>query len=256
MVLLADFFTRLACGLACMMVCNSPRTVGTSYFRTVMLVVLGLVVLAGLVGSGPVDGPGLFLLGSALLAFLGSVSSALNRGLASRWIAGLLVASTGAALAILSRPLEGSAWPTDLLVLGSAATSALLLGSMMAAMLLGHSYLVSPTMSVDPLKRLVASVGSSLAARTLLAGAGLAGLVLGVGSGTPAGSTDLFWWSLIGARWMIGLAGPAIIVWMVWQAAQIRSTQSATGILYVGVFLTFFGEVTGQLLSTRCGVAL
>jgi hypothetical protein len=38
---------------------------------------------------------------------------------------------------------------------------------------------------------------------------------------------------------------------MVWQTARIRATQSATGILYAGVILTFFGELISQLLNSR-----
>jgi hypothetical protein len=35
---------------------------------------------------------------------------------------------------------------------------------------------------------------------------------------------------------------------MAWQTARLRSTQSATGILYVVVICCFFGELTGQVL--------
>jgi hypothetical protein len=36
---------------------------------------------------------------------------------------------------------------------------------------------------------------------------------------------------------------------MAWQTARIRSTQSATGILYVVVICSFLGELTGAVLS-------
>jgi len=36
---------------------------------------------------------------------------------------------------------------------------------------------------------------------------------------------------------------------MAWQTLKIPNTQSATGILYVGVMTTFLGELTAQLLS-------
>ena len=35
---------------------------------------------------------------------------------------------------------------------------------------------------------------------------------------------------------------------MAWRTARIRSTQSATGILYVVVIFCFLGELTSQLL--------
>ena len=49
-------------------------------------------------------------------------------------------------------------------------------------------------------------------------------------------------------RWLVGLAAPAVLCWMAWQTARIRSTQSATGILYVVVIFCFLGELLGQLL--------
>jgi hypothetical protein len=43
---------------------------------------------------------------------------------------------------------------------------------------------------------------------------------------------------------------------MAWQSARIRSTQSATGILYVVVIFCFLGELTSQLLLGSTGYAL
>jgi hypothetical protein len=40
---------------------------------------------------------------------------------------------------------------------------------------------------------------------------------------------------------------------MAWQAAKIRSTQSATGILYVVVIFCIVGELTSQILSRNTG---
>ena len=53
---------------------------------------------------------------------------------------------------------------------------------------------------------------------------------------------------LLPVRWLVGFAGPLVLGWMAWQTARIRSTQSATGILYVVVILCFLGELTGLLL--------
>ena len=43
---------------------------------------------------------------------------------------------------------------------------------------------------------------------------------------------------------------------LAWQAAKIRSTQSATGILYVVVIFCFLGELTSQLLLNTSGFTL
>ena len=53
-----------------------------------------------------------------------------------------------------------------------------------------------------------------------------------------------------------GLAGPALLSYLTWQTAKIRSTQSATGILYVDFFTVVVGEVLAKylLLATRVPV--
>jgi hypothetical protein len=63
----------------------------------------------------------------------------------------------------------------------------------------------------------------------------------------------LLWLSV---RWLIGLVGPLVLGWMAWEAVRIRSTQSATGILYVVVILSFLGELTSQLLRVKTGFIL
>ena len=55
---------------------------------------------------------------------------------------------------------------------------------------------------------------------------------------------------------LFGLAGPAVLSYLTWETAKIRSTQSATGILYVVVILCFLGELTSQLLQTATGYTL
>jgi hypothetical protein len=63
---------------------------------------------------------------------------------------------------------------------------------------------------------------------------------------------DLLLW--LPVRWLVGFVLPLVLLWMAWQSARIRSTQSATGILYVVVFLSFLGELTDELLR-ESGVA-
>jgi len=54
----------------------------------------------------------------------------------------------------------------------------------------------------------------------------------------------------------LGLAGPAVLSYLTWETAKIRSTQSATGILYVDFFTVVVGEVLAKyiLLATRVPV--
>ena len=195
---------------------------------------------------------GMLLLAGSASAFVGAVLWTLGRIAGGRWITAALLACASAAL--IWPELSGDServWLERLISGGEAVTSALLLGSMMAAMLLGHSYLIAPTMSIEPLKRLVIWIALSVAGRAVLAGV----LLVSPGLRWNGGTEGSFWWSLLAARWVVGLVGPAVIAWMVWQTTRIRATQSATGILYAGVILTFFGELVSELLNHHTGAA-
>ena len=62
----------------------------------------------------------------------------------------------------------------------------------------------------------------------------------------------IFFWQ----RVLFGLGGPALLSYLTWETAKIRSTQSATGILYVDLFTVIVGEVLAKylLLATRVPV--
>jgi len=54
----------------------------------------------------------------------------------------------------------------------------------------------------------------------------------------------IFFWQRI----LFGLAGPALLSYLTWETAKIRSTQSATGILYVDFFTVVVGEVLAKYI--------
>ena len=49
-------------------------------------------------------------------------------------------------------------------------------------------------------------------------------------------------------------AGPA--TFLTWKTVEIRSTQSATGILYIAMTLVLFGELAAMIMSRSVGVLL
>jgi hypothetical protein len=49
-------------------------------------------------------------------------------------------------------------------------------------------------------------------------------------------------------RWLAGILGPLVVCWMTMQILKLRNTQAATGVLFVGVILTFIGELSASLL--------
>ena len=122
-------------------------------------------------------------------------------------------------------------------------SSGLLLGVTLSAMFLGHWYLNTPTMELLPLKRLVILMGVAVGIRTVVSGMGLA---LQAWSTAPV---DSVFWIFVAFRWLSGLLGAFMMALMTWYTLKVPNTQSATGILYAGVILTFIGELTSQFLS-------
>jgi hypothetical protein len=247
--MLADFAVRLAFGLAALLLVTSWRTVPLAFFRTHCIVILGLLVLAELDGSRA-GGVNLTLpIAGAVLAYLAAVSWGLGLPRAALPLTVLIGLATAVWLALASRTDPAGLWAFNA---ASRCASGLLLGATLTAMLLGHHYLTAPAMSIEPLKRYVALMGWALAGRAALALAGLliAQSALGVGQ-SPA--TDAFSPLPIAMRWGMGFGGPLVATILAWKTAQIRSTQSATGILYVALALVLFGELTSIILAHSCG---
>ena len=122
-------------------------------------------------------------------------------------------------------------------------SSGLLLGATLAAMFLGHWYLNTPGMKLLPLQRLVILMMVAVAVRSAVCAFSIY-LQLVYGD-----NLTFLAWAFIALRWLSGLLGTLMLGVLTWQTLKIPNTQSATGILYAGVLLTFIGELTSQLLS-------
>jgi hypothetical protein len=132
------------------------------------------------------------------------------------------------------------------------ATSAALLGFAVTSMLVGHSYLISPGLSIRPLMTQIVGLGIAWASRVALASWAV-WFWLADHDITNWGEEANLW---LPVRWVVGFALPLICGLMAFRTAQIRSTQSATGILYVVVILVFLGELFGLLLARQTGLPL
>jgi hypothetical protein len=240
--MLALFCLRLACGLAAALLLLPPAQIHPRFFRTHFLTILGLSALAAVFLRETPDAWLWVLLGAAmLLAFLGSCAWHMEGAPAGRLVIWITLPVAIAALLLAgyeARPAE-SFW-----LVADDLTSAALLGFAMTAMLIGHSYLMAPAMSLTPLYRSLAALGISLLLRIGVALAGLGQYLARPETG--ALERELLIW--LGVRWLLGFVGPLILGWMAWETARIRSTQSATGILYVVVIFCFLGELTSLLL--------
>ena len=142
-----------------------------------------------------------------------------------------------------------------LLTVASFLSSVALLGGACGAMVLGHWYLVVPSLDVAHLQSIVRLHIGSMVVRVVVVAAAVMIAIVSWQPGVPnferyIFSIDgIFFWQ----RVLFGLAGPAVLSYLTWETAKIQSTQSATGILYVDFFTVIVGEVLAKylLLSTK-----
>jgi hypothetical protein len=126
-----------------------------------------------------------------------------------------------------------------------------LIGSVTVGMLLGHWYLVRTRLDVSHLLTFARLFGFALAARAALLLLGL----LGAGLLSPAGlgsflrqiavDRGFFFWQ----RVFFGILGPTAFAYMVRETARLKSTQSATGLLYIAVIFVVYGEFLARYLT-------
>jgi len=143
------------------------------------------------------------------------------------------------------------ALPMQALTVASFLTSAALLGGACTAMILGHWYLILPSMEVSHLQSIVKLHIASMLVRVVVV---VAAVFLAIATWEPGlgpsfrryitTAAGIFFWQ----RVLFGLAGPALLSYLTWETAKIRSTQSATGILYVDFFTVVVGEVLAKYL--------
>ncbi len=245
--LLAQFLFRISFGLSLAMAVTSPRQVTSGYYRNHLYVLMGLNVLATLAAASAPDRFALWPpLAASVLSYLGAVLWLYEKplpGIVALWaVAGITLAG-----AWLSAAPPSGDLPTRMLDVLAAPTSGLVLGVTIGAMFLGHWYLNTPTMSLEPLERLIKLMGAAMVLRAIVCAAGLALEIQAAGS--PGVEQALF----LSLRWLSGLVGALALAVMAWKTLKIPNTQSATGILYVAVIATFLGELTSLLLSSRLG---
>lgn len=205
---------------------------------------------------------------AALLVCEGAVLgywATVGRMLASIRPALVATAIAGGSVAVVAQALAASAdraLPMRVLTVASFSSSAVLLGGACTAMILGHWYLVIPSMQVRHLQSIVKVHVASMVVRIVVVGAAVFLAIVTPFPGQAGlgpsfrhyilSSGGVFFWQ----RVLFGLAGPAVLSYLTWETAKIRSTQSATGILYVDFFTVVVGEVLAKylLLATRVPV--
>lgn len=263
MLILIQFVLRLSFGISAAMLLVSPRQVTSGYYRNNLYVLLGLNVLVALVVStaGATSLPIWLPAAAAVASYLGAACWLYERptpgmvalgaiavlDLIAAWLAIPLPPEAIGSGAAIVTPVQSS----GLLFWFDAPTAGLVLGSTMAAMLLGHWYLNAPGMALAPLRRLILLMLLAVVLRGIVCGWGL-----GLELSTVGAPGKIGWTLFVGVRWLAGLLATALLAVMSWQTLKIPNTQSATGILYVAVITTFLGELASGLLSAEASYPL
>ncbi len=238
--LLSDFAIRLAFGLIAALTLTSWRQVPLRFFRIQALIALGLIALATASQTSLVRPslPFWMLVVAGVAVYLASATWGLGLpSVATAMDVGALLAM-GAWMVLASRASSSGEWA---LATAGRAASGLLLGATLHSMLLGHYYLTAPSMTIAPLTRSLDLILAALIARCVLDG---------VGAWVAGGGRfdlDTLWRgadpAIVAMRWGMGVLGAGVSVYLARRTAAIRSTQSATGILYITTIFVLFGEL-------------
>ena len=258
------FLAHLGIGIACALAFVS-RQAGVKFFRFNAGLVAILIAVA--MAFRPADetmtfaDPDFIALAvteAAVLLYwatVGRTLAAIRPVIAGTAIVGGVVTLVLQALAAAS----GHAVAAQALTIASFVSSSAMLGGACTAMILGHWYLVLPSMEISHLQTIVkVHIGSMVVRIAVVAAAvffAIATWQPGLGPSfrhyilTVSG---VFFWQ----RVLFGLGAPALLSYLTWETAKIRSTQSATGILYVDFFTVVVGEVLAKyvFLATRVPV--
>lgn len=176
----------------------------------------------------------------------------------SRRRARLITGVAGMALGAVALLGASFGWaPTDVdavplaVQLGTLAAAA---GGSMAAVALGHWYLVTPKLSERPL------LLQSQMLLTVLVVQALLFIVWGtLGTGVEqkpwealSGSSALLAW----LRGIITVGFPVVLVYMALRTAQTRSMESATGLLYINLAAVLAGTIGAAALYVSSGILI
>jgi len=256
------FVLKLLAGITLMWLLMPRKDVTDGFFRIQMLVVLGLSVLAALT----VD-PSLFVHASSAVADGNERIRQCVTSFRTGWIVSAVIAYVGHIVWKLSRRgpgrvaivvlgvlslgmLAARAWMMESkaiwgVQLAADLASSAVLGATLTGMLLGHWYLTTPTMSIQPLNWFAKALLASGLLRMIVSS------LLLLRGGWPAEDLTHSLW--LGVRLAGGIFVPIAAAVMVMRILKYRNTQSATGVLFAALILVFMAEMSAALLESDLG---
>jgi hypothetical protein len=264
-VVLFLFLSHLAIGIVFTLVLVS-REAGVKFFRFNAGMAAILLAVAFAVrpsdaspSTATVIGLGALAVTTAAIALywatVGRTLASIRPALVTLAIAGGVIALTAQSIATTTE--RSTAF--TVLTVASFFSSTALLGGASTAMILGHWYLILPSMQVSHLQSIVKVHIVSLVIRIAVVAAAV---TVAIATWEPGlgpsfrhyilSTAGIFFWQ----RVLFGLAGPILLSYLTWETAKIRATQSATGILYVDFFAVIVGEVLAKYLWLATHVAV
>lgn len=261
-------FAQLAVGGMLALSIPPFHAIERGYYKSTAFVFLlmGAFALAGrvalLAGGSPASAAGvielalfsLFLLaGCAYMATLWNEYVILRARLFSAsWILGLcaLVAAAQSLRAAPLLSLETLLFPLALL------SGALVLGTVLAGMLLGHWYLIDRELSIEPFRTMLAFYTGSLVLQTAVLT--LIGLLLGLAgsAGSRAALATLVrdHPALLLSRLAVSPGASVVLAWMIHRTLLIPQTMAATGLFYIAILSVMVGEFLGRYILFKTGI--
>ena len=227
----------LALGLACLATIGVYRDIGLQVVGSSwwMVVVCGSVLAIGAMGL-VITAPMVTRLASAVRVLsLGGGVGGITAGVGSC----LLAVGTEKLT-----PLVGF-----LMVVGQVLGS-WVLGSITVAWLLGHAYLTATKMTIAPLRFFSRMLSAAVIARLVFFVVALLAAWFTQECSPESVCTKIEeWWIIVLLRVGVGLIALAVFAYMVRDCVRLRSTQSATGILYFASLMAYVGELASQYLT-------
>ena len=245
-----QFVLRLSFGMSLAMMLTSSKVVTSGFFRVHLWVIMGLNVFGVLViwtaaeEHVPTQHVSLLTLVivNAVASYVGASIWIYEKAKAGN-IALLVITILTLTSAYLTTVFPENRTTTEIIsVVLEIVSSGALLGAVMMSMLLGHWYLNTPGMKLDPLYKLLAFCLWALAIRTVISATGSYFYI-------AANEVPTSWWIFLSLRWITGIAATLIMVILARLTLRVPNTQSATGILYAATVVVLVGELTAQLLS-------
>lgn len=238
-------------------------TLGYARFTALSAALLGAIAWLAWPSPGSVDGDALAIQTTTtsaswgpLLTIVFIVLAVVYGWLVSRARPALVVGTVGCliGLAVLGyAALDWAPSQTDAVpFLVQLGVLSLVTGGSMAAIVLGHWYLVTPKISEKPLILQCRLLLAVLIVQALLF---VTWVSFGGGPGQTAFSAittgPLL---LVALRLLVTIAFPIVLVWMAWRTTLTRSMESATGLLYINFAAVLAGTIGAAALYVSSGI--